>query len=82
MRLAGVPGRLSLVVVGGGQRLPVAGPEPQLRLVRLRMAGLGAEVPVHAPRGLVADPDDPVLAILVADGDLSLPQIDVTAPRA
>src|SRR5208337_1201063 len=37
-----------LVDAGGGQRLPVAGPEPQLRLVRLRMAGAGADVPVQA----------------------------------
>ncbi len=45
------------------------------------MPGPGAEVPVQAPGGLVADPDDPVLAALAADGDLPLPQIDVTAPR-
>jgi hypothetical protein len=70
-----------LVDAGGGQRLPAAGPEPQLRLVRLRMAGAGADVAVQAPGGLVADPDDPVLATLAADGDLPPPQIDVTAPR-
>src|SRR5580704_6028457 len=62
-----------------GSRLPA--PEPQLRLVRLRMAGAGAEVPVQAPGGLVADPDDPVLAALAVDGDLPLPQVYVAAPR-
>jgi hypothetical protein len=53
-----------LVDVGGGQRLPVAGSPPQLRPPRVRMPGAGADVPVQAPGGLVADP---VLAALVAD---------------
>jgi hypothetical protein len=46
------------------------------------MPGAGAEVPVQAAGGLVADLDDAVLAALAADGDLPLPQVDVTAPQA
>ena len=45
------------------------------------MPGAGADVPAQAPGGLLADPDDPVLAALAADGDLPLPQVDVAAPR-
>ena len=45
------------------------------------MPAAGAEVPVQAPGGLVADPDDAVLAALAADGDLPLPQVDVTTAR-
>jgi hypothetical protein len=70
-----------LVDAGGGQRLPVAGSQPQLRPPGLRVPGAGAQVPVQAPRGPVADPDDPVLAALAADSDLPLPQVDVTALR-
>jgi hypothetical protein len=73
-----------LVDAGGGQRLPVAGAEPQLRPPGLRVPGPGAEVPVQAPGCQVADPDDPddpVLAGLAADGDLPPPQIAVTTPR-
>ena len=70
-----------LVDAGGGQRLPVARAQPQLRPPRLPVPGAGAEVPVQAPRRLVAYLDDPVLAALAADGDLPLPQIDVAAPR-
>ena len=71
-----------LVDPGGGQRLPVAGPELQLGPPGLRVPGAGADVPVQAPGGLVADPDDPGLAALAADGDLPLPQVDVAVPRA
>jgi len=42
----------------------------------------GAQVPVQAAGGLVADLDDPVLAALAADDDLPLLQVDVTAPQA
>jgi hypothetical protein len=70
-----------LVDACGGQRPPAADSEPQLRPVSLRVPGTGTEVPVQAPGGLVADPDDPVLAALAADGDLPLLQVDVTAPR-
>ena len=70
-----------LVEVVGGQRLPVARAQRQLRPPGLRVPGPGAEVPVQAPGGLVADLDDAVLAALAADADLPLPQIDVTAPR-
>jgi hypothetical protein len=70
-----------LVDAGGGQRLPVADVQPQLRPPGLPVPGAGADVPVQAPGGLVADPDDPVLAALAADGDPLLAQIDVTAPR-
>src|ERR1035441_5494176 len=70
-----------LVDAGGGQRLPVAHAQPQLRPPRLRVPGPGADVPVQAPGRLGTDPDDPVLAALAADGDLPLPQIDVTVPR-
>src|ERR1035441_6406810 len=69
------------VDTGGGQRLPVACAQPQLRPPGLRVPGPGAEIPVQAPGSLVADPDDPVLAALAADGDLPLPQVDVAAPR-
>jgi hypothetical protein len=62
-----------------GSRLPVS--QPQLRPPGLGVPGAGADVPVQAPGGLVADLDDPVLAALAADGDLPLPQVDVTAPR-
>ena len=48
-----------LVDVGGGQRLPVARAQPQLRPPGLRVPGPGADVPVQAPGCLVADPDDP-----------------------
>jgi len=44
--------------------------------------GAGAQVPVQAAGGLVADADDPVLAALAADGELPLPQVDVTAAQA
>jgi hypothetical protein len=41
--------------------------------------GAGADVPIQAPGGLVADPDDPVLAALAADRHL--PQyFDPSAP--
>jgi hypothetical protein len=63
-----------LVDPGGGQRLPVACSEPQLVPPGLGVAGAGAQVPVQAAGGLVADLDDPVLAALAADGDLPLPQ--------
>ncbi len=69
-----------LVDAGGGQRLPVAGSEPQLGPPGLGVPGAGAQVPVQAAGCLVADLDDPVLAALAADGDLSLPQVDVTVP--
>ena len=62
-----------------GSRLPA--PEPQLRPPGLGVPGPGADVPVQAPGGLAADPDDPVLAALAADGDLPLPQVDVAALR-
>ena len=42
------------------------------------MPAAGAKVPVQAPGGLVADA---VLAALAADGDLPLPQVDVTTAR-
>jgi hypothetical protein len=71
-----------LVDAGGGQRLPVVYSQPQLRPPGLRVPGAGAQVPVQAPGGLVADPDDPVLAALAEDGDLPLPQVDVNAPQA
>jgi hypothetical protein len=58
-----------LVDAGGGQRLPVAGSEPQLGPPGLGVPGAGPLVPVQAPGGLVADPDDPVLAALAADGE-------------
>ena len=45
------------------------------------MPGTGPQVPVQAAGCLVADPDDPGLAALAADGDLPLPQVDVAAPR-
>ena len=41
-----------------------------------------AQVPVQAAGGLVADADDPVLAALAADGDLPLPQVEVTGSQA
>jgi hypothetical protein len=62
-----------LGAAGGCQRLPVARAQPQLRPPGLRVPGPGAEVPVQAPGGLVADPDDPVLAALAADCDFPLP---------
>ena len=70
-----------LVDAGGGQRFPVAGSEPQLGPPGLGVAGAGAQVPVQAPGGLVADLDDPVLAALAADRELPLPQVDVTAAQ-
>ncbi len=44
--------------------------------------GAGAQVPVQAEGGLVADADDPVLAALAADDELPLPQVEVTAAQA
>jgi hypothetical protein len=70
-----------LVDPGGGQRLPAARAQPQLRPPRLSVPGPGPQVPVQAPGRLVADPDDAVHPALAADGDLPLPQVDVTAPR-
>src|SRR6266702_2952548 len=70
-----------LVDAAGGQRPPVADPEPQLRPVRLRVPGADAEVPVEAAGGIVTDLDDPGLSALAADGDLPLPQVDVAALR-
>jgi hypothetical protein len=70
-----------LVDAGGGQRLPVVHAQPQLRPPGLRVPGAGAQVPVQAEGGLVADLDDPGLAALAADGDLPLPQVDVAEPR-
>ena len=71
-----------LVDAGGGQRLPVAGSEPQLGPPGLGAPGAGAQVPVQAPGGLVADLDDPILAALAANHKLPLPQVDVTAAQA
>ena len=62
-----------LINPGGGQRLPVIDPEPQLVPPGLGVPGTGPQVPVQAPGGLVADPDDPVLAALAADCDFPLP---------
>ena len=62
-----------------GSRVPA--PSHSCGRPGLGVPGPGADIPVQAPGGLVADPDDPVLAALAADGDLPLPQIDVTAPR-
>src|SRR5271169_3962407 len=56
-------------------------PEPHLGPPGLGVPGAGPQVPVQAAGGLVADPDDAVLAALAADGDLPLPQVDVTAAR-
>jgi len=50
--------------------------------VRLGVPGAGAQVPVQAAGGLVADADDPVLAALAAHRDLPLPQVEVTAAQA
>ena len=70
-----------LVDAGGGQRFPVVHAQPQLGPPGLPVPGSGAQVPVQAEGGLVADLDDPGLAALAADGDLPLPQVDVAVPR-
>jgi hypothetical protein len=44
-----------LVDAGGGQRFPAAGSEPELGAPGLGVAGAGAQVPVQAAGGLVAD---------------------------
>jgi hypothetical protein len=71
-----------LVDAGGGQRLPVAHAQPQLGPLGVGMPGAGAEVPVQAAGGLVADLDDPVLAALAVDDELPLPQVEITAAQA
>src|SRR5260370_34692577 len=45
------------------------------------MPGAGAQVPVQAAGSTVADLDRAGLACLAADGDLPLPQVDITALR-
>src|SRR5271165_6315498 len=70
-----------LVDAGGGQRLPVVHAEPQLGPPGLGVPDPGQQVPVEAAGCLVADPVDPGLAALAADGDLPLPQVDVAAAR-
>src|SRR5215467_2284147 len=62
-------------------RPPVIDAQPQLRAPGLRMPGPGAQVPVEGARGLVADLDDPCLAVLAPDGDLPLPQIEIATLR-
>src|SRR5258708_29817239 len=64
----------------GGQRPAVVYPEPQLRPPRLRVPGPDPEVAVEAAGSVIADPDDPGLAALAPDGDLTVPQVHVTAP--
>ena len=48
-----------LVGAGGGKRPPVADAQPQLRPVRLRVAGPGPQVAVQAAGRLMADLDGP-----------------------
>ena len=43
--------------------------------------GAGADVPVESAGRLVADLYDPLLAVLAADGDLPLPQVEVATLR-
>ena len=57
----------------GRHRRPVHS-EPEFRPVRLGVPRSDPEVAVDAAGGLMADPDDPRLAALAADGDLPLPQ--------
>jgi len=70
-----------LVDAAGGHRTPVADAEPQLRPACLGVPGADAEVPAGAAGGVVADLDGPGLAALAVDGDVSVPQVDVAAPR-
>src|SRR5580704_17912650 len=63
----------------GGQRPAPASPEPQPPPVRLLVPGADPQVPVQAARGLVIDPDGPVLAALPADADLPPVQVQVAA---
>jgi hypothetical protein len=56
-------------------------PQPELRPPRLSVPGPDAEVAVQGYGCLVADPDDPGLAGLAADGDLPLRQVDVATLR-
>ncbi len=51
-----------LVDPRGGQRSPVARPEPQLRPVGLVMPRPGPQVAVEVAGSLVTDPDGPILA--------------------
>jgi hypothetical protein len=62
-------------------RAPVVDPRPQLRPVRLGVPCPDPDVAVEGDGGLVADPDDPRLAALAPDGDLPLPQVNVTVLR-
>src|SRR5208282_2648406 len=59
-----------LVDPAGCHGPPVAGPEPQLRPVRLGVPGADAEVAVEAAGCVEADLDGPGLAALALDGDL------------
>jgi hypothetical protein len=52
-----------------------------LRPPGLGVAGSGPDVPVEGSGRLVADLDDPLLAVLAADGDLPLPQVQVATLR-
>src|SRR5215471_11034224 len=64
-----------------GQRPAVIDAEPQLRPPGLGVPGPHPDVAVHGPRGLVADLDDALFAVLAADGDLPLPQVQVATLR-
>jgi hypothetical protein len=68
-----------LVDPAGCHRAPVAGPEPQLRPVRLGVPGPDADVPVQAAGGVEADLDGPGPAALALHGDLPVPQVHVAA---
>jgi hypothetical protein len=70
-----------LVDALGGHRPAVADAQPQLRPPRLGVPGPGTDVPVQGPGALVADLDDALPAVLTADGDLPLLQIQVATLR-
>ena len=67
---AAPPGDHLVDAVGSHRRSVV---HPQLRSVRLPVSGADPDVAVKTAGSLMAEPDDPRLAALAADGDLALP---------
>jgi hypothetical protein len=70
-----------LVDTVASHRRPVVHPQPELRPVRLPIPGADPDLAVKTADGLIAEPDDPRLAALAADGDLALRQVNVAALR-
>jgi hypothetical protein len=61
----------------GRHRAPVVDAEPQLRPANLGVPGADADVAVQGAGGVVADLDRAGVAAPAANGDLSMPQVDI-----